>query len=166
MQNYNSILTLSHLNEVRFRSNSVMRCASCPVSTSLSWLACAIRCTFAVSLCDTCRTDLHAVAAPSLSAQPSTPLLRLPSCSLVCYQASDGLVVFENDHINAVCTKLLRIAHPSFGDMNRIIAHVSRAILFLLCSPCPARVPSLALTSPPCHLRCYLWGLTACAGIV
>jgi tubulin delta len=44
----------------------------------------------------------------------------LSLCQL--HEASDALLFFENDHLNRACNQLLSIAHPSFGDLNSVIA--------------------------------------------
>mmetsp|Transcript_6826 Transcript_6826/g.10699 ORF Transcript_6826/g.10699 Transcript_6826/m.10699 type:complete len:443 (+) Transcript_6826:226-1554(+) len=38
------------------------------------------------------------------------------------YKVSDGIITVENETVNAICTKLLNIQRPSFGDLNRVIA--------------------------------------------
>jgi tubulin delta len=37
-------------------------------------------------------------------------------------ETSDALLFFENDHLNRVCNQLLSIPHPSFEDLNTVIA--------------------------------------------
>ena len=39
------------------------------------------------------------------------------------YQSSDGIIAFENDHLNKICTRLLGLKSPSFDDINDVISH-------------------------------------------
>lgn len=55
-------------------------------------------------------------SARSLHDFPSTSCFSLPS------QASDCVLLLENDVANQVCKKLLNIASPRFPDLNRILA--------------------------------------------
>jgi len=45
-------------------------------------------------------------------------------------QLSDGVILFENTRIHEMCSKLLRIARPSFKDLNVAIASQLGSILF------------------------------------
>lgn len=47
----------------------------------------------------------------------------------ICKQATDGILAFENDYLDLLCTKLLHIKHPSFQDMNKVIANALANIL-------------------------------------
>ena len=45
-------------------------------------------------------------------------------------QASDGIVLFENDRMNEMCKKLLKLPNPTIGDLNSIIAqHLAMMLL-------------------------------------
>jgi tubulin delta len=45
-------------------------------------------------------------------------------------EVSDGVVLIENEKVSKTCTSLLKIAQPSFSDLNSVIArHLSGALL-------------------------------------
>jgi len=45
-------------------------------------------------------------------------------------EVSDGVVLIENERVNKTCTSLLKIAQPSFSDLNSVIAqHLSGFLL-------------------------------------
>jgi tubulin delta len=45
------------------------------------------------------------------------------------HHASDGILVFENDALTRICTQLLKLQHPSFRNMNALIAKQMTAVL-------------------------------------
>ncbi|XP_008306674.1 tubulin delta chain isoform X2 [Cynoglossus semilaevis] len=45
------------------------------------------------------------------------------------YQLSDAVLVHENDTVHRICSRLLRIKHISFSDVNKVIAHQLGSVL-------------------------------------
>jgi len=71
----------------------------------------------------------------------------------ICLQDSDGVIVIENDQINAVCSQLLNIKRPSFGDLNQVISR-NLAALFLPSGTSSGRRVNL-LGDPLQHMCCH-----------
>ncbi|KRW98947.1 Tubulin/FtsZ, GTPase domain [Pseudocohnilembus persalinus] len=46
------------------------------------------------------------------------------------YENSDGILLFENDYIQKICNKQLKIKSPSLDDMNKVIANQLTSLLF------------------------------------
>ena len=45
------------------------------------------------------------------------------------YQSSDGIIIFQNDHLNKICTRLLSLKDVSFDDVNKVICHKLASVL-------------------------------------
>lgn len=45
------------------------------------------------------------------------------------YQASDAVVILENDQLQKICSQLLNIKKVSFRDINHVISHKLASIL-------------------------------------
>eukprot|EP00002_Diphylleia_rotans_P004296 TRINITY_DN13114_c0_g1_i1.p1 TRINITY_DN13114_c0_g1~~TRINITY_DN13114_c0_g1_i1.p1 ORF type:complete len:466 (+),score=78.64 TRINITY_DN13114_c0_g1_i1:56-1453(+) len=64
-------------------------------------------------------------------------------------EASDGVLVFQNDHLRRICMRLLNLKTPSFSDLNQVIAS-SLANAFLPAFKHVYQPPQKPLgTSPP-----------------
>lgn len=45
------------------------------------------------------------------------------------YQSSDGITIFQNDHLNKICTRLLNMKDVSFDDVNKVVCHALASVL-------------------------------------
>ena len=45
------------------------------------------------------------------------------------YKSSDGIIVLENDKLQSICSRLLKLKHISFKDINKVISHKLASVL-------------------------------------
>lgn len=58
-------------------------------------------------------------------------------------EAADGVLLFQNDVVAAVCRKLLHVKSPTLGDLNGVIARSLAAALLPYSQPWPELEPGV-----------------------
>lgn len=72
------------------------------------------------------------------------------------YDTSDGVLAVQNDHLQQICSRLLKLKNVSFADMNKVICHGLASILQPAVSreaPGISEVPAVKAD----HLSMSLW---------
>ena len=73
------------------------------------------------------------------------------------YDTSDGVLAVQNDHLQEICSRLLKLRNVSFADMNKVVCHGLASIL----QPAVSRDASGIAVVPPVkvvdHLSMSSW---------